>query len=95
MIRRRYALVFSLVMGLVLSGLITSMAVAGDVPRISKENLKSQLDNPGVVLLDVRTEGDWKSSDKKIKGAVREDPADVESWVNDYPKDKTIILYCA
>jgi len=92
---RRHVFIFCLVIGLVLSSLIASMALAGDVPRMSKENLKSQLGSPDVVILDVRAEGDWKPSDKKIKGAVREDPTDVESWMNDHPKDKTFVLYCA
>jgi hypothetical protein len=38
---------------------------------------------------------DWADSDLKIKGAVREDPKVFESWANKYPKDKTIVLYCA
>lgn len=95
MTMRRNIFVFCLVIGLVLSGLIASMALAGDVPRMSKENLKSRLGSPDVVVLDVRAEGDWRPSDKKIKGAVREDPTDVESWIKDHPKDKTIVLYCA
>jgi len=66
-----------------------------DVPRITKEQLKSELGNPEVVVLDVRTEGDWNSSNSKIKGAVRENPGDVKSWLDKYPKDKMIVLYCA
>ena len=31
----------------------------------------------------------------QIKGAVREDPRDVESWAHEYSKDKTYVLYCA
>jgi hypothetical protein len=29
----------------------------------------------------------------KIKGAVREDPKQVSSWIDKYPKDKLLVLY--
>jgi len=38
---------------------------------------------------------DWTGSDLKIRGAVREDPLAVDSWANKYPKDKTLVFYCA
>jgi rhodanese-related sulfurtransferase len=31
----------------------------------------------------------------KIKGAVREDLEKVDTWMNKYPKDKTLVFYCA
>lgn len=68
---------------------------AEDVPRISKEELLSELDNPDVALLDARIVTDWRKSDKKIRGAVRVDPHDVSSWADNYPKDKRIVVYCA
>ena len=48
-----------------------------------------------MVLIDVRTESDWKKSDEKITGAIRMDPAAVDIWAATLPKDKEIILYCA
>jgi rhodanese-related sulfurtransferase len=68
---------------------------AEDVPRISTEQLKDILDNPDLILLDVRTEKDWGESDRKIVRAVRVDPDDVSSWAGDYSKEQKIILYCA
>jgi rhodanese-related sulfurtransferase len=62
---------------------------------MTKEELKAMLDNSNLVVMDVRTQQDWKESDLKIKGAVREDPGAVESWANKYPKDKTLVFYCA
>ncbi len=62
------------------------------VQRISKEELKTVLDDPGVKIIDVRR--DWERSDLKIKGAVREDPDDVKAWAGKYPKDKKLVLYC-
>jgi rhodanese-related sulfurtransferase len=69
--------------------------VAQDVKRITKEELKNMLSDPSVVVVDVRTEADWKASQFKIKGAVREDPGKVASWMGKYDKDKTLVFYCA
>ena len=73
----------------------TEIQSAQDVPRISKDELKTKLGSPGMVLIDVRTEIDWAKSDVKITGAVRMDPAAVDAWAATLPKDKEIILYCA
>jgi rhodanese-related sulfurtransferase len=76
-------------------GLFITIARSADAPRMTKEELKSMLDNPNLMVMDVRTQRDWKESDLKIKGATREDPEAVESWANKYPKDKTLVFYCA
>lgn len=68
---------------------------SADAPRMSKDELKALMGKPGVVVIDVRTGGDWSSSAEKIAGAVREDPGDVESWAKKYSKDQTLVLYCA
>ena len=73
----------------------TTIQRTQDVPRISKDELKAKLGSPGIVLIDVRTENDWKKSDEKITGAIRMDPETVDSWAATLPKDKEIILYCA
>jgi rhodanese-related sulfurtransferase len=79
-----------------LTGCLQSVATESNVPRITKEELRSMLGNPDVVILDVRASGDWKKSESKIKGALREDPStDVKSWANKYPKEKTLVFYCA
>jgi hypothetical protein len=75
--------------------LTTAAAVPNDVPRMTKEELKGHLGDPNVIILDVRTGKDWKDSNLRIKGAIREDPAKVDTWLGNYSKDKTIVLYCA
>ncbi len=70
-------------------------AMAADVPRISKEALKAMANQSDVVIIDVRSSGDWKSSESKITGAIREEPRQAESWGPKYKKDKTYVLYCA
>jgi hypothetical protein len=64
------------------------------VPRMTKAELKANLDNKDFVIIDVRTPKDYGKSDYKIKGAVRENPMDVTFWYN-YPKNKVLVLYCA
>ena len=76
-------------------GILATFAKSADVPRMTKDELKAMLDNPDLVILDVRAQSDWKGDESKIKGAVREDPESVKSWAGKYPKDKTLVLYCA
>jgi hypothetical protein len=64
----------SMVMAFMVLGTWVVMAVALDVPRISKEELKSMLGNSDVVVIDVRTSFEREMSLKRIKGAIREDP---------------------
>jgi hypothetical protein len=74
--------------------LMCSIALA-DAPRMSIEELSSRLGDNDIVIIDVRTGRDWEESDSKIRGAVREDPQDVASWARKYPREKTLVLYCA
>jgi len=64
-----------------------------DIPRITKEELKSMLGNPDAVIVDVRGAKQWEASGRKIKGAVWEDPKNVESWADKYPKGKIFVFY--
>jgi len=64
-----------------------------DVPRITKEDLKSLLGKADVVVIDVRSEHDWRDADTVIQGAVREDPLKAAEWMDKYSKDKTLVFY--
>ena len=66
-----------------------------NVPRMTKEDLKPLLGSPDIVVIDVRATGDWDKDTLMIKGAVREDPMSVASWIDKYPKDKSLVFYCA
>ena len=72
----------------------TEVILANEVPRINKEELRGMLDNPDLIIVDVRTGESWEKSKMKIQGAVREDPKDAKSWAEKYSKDKTMVLYC-
>ena len=78
-------------LGVVLAMVVPAMSQ--EVPRISKEDLKELLGKPDVVIVDVRTGSDWNDSSVKVKGAVREEPDKVDSWIEKYPKDKTLVFY--
>ena len=77
------------VMGLCLN------AVAADIPRMNKDELKGMLDKDDVIVMDVRKGRDWSSSESKIKGAVREEAYQAKTWADKYDKEKTYVLYCA
>jgi hypothetical protein len=80
----------------VLTGCLQNLALDPKVPRMTKEDLKSLLDNPGVIILDVRIADEWRRSDLKIRGAVHEDPEkDYRTWGAKYPKEKTLVFYCS
>jgi rhodanese-related sulfurtransferase len=80
-----------LAVGLIL--VLTWSCAGKDLPFVDKETLKSWLSDPQVLILDVRAPKDWNVSDKKIKGAVRQDPNEVKTWAANLPKDRKIVLY--
>lgn len=85
---------FAAVCAAFLAGLAVP-APAQTVPLIGKDEVKSALGSPNVVIIDVRAGKDWNASEKKIKGAVREDPEKVETWAKKYQHHQDLILYCA
>ena len=85
----------TVLVGVAILCVLAQSAIAAEVPRMTKEELKSRLDDTDVVIVDVRVGKDWKGSEFKIKGAVREDPTEFSSWAEKYSKDKILVLYCA
>ena len=81
---------------LVLTGCVEKWSIQLRVPKMTKEELKSLLGNPEVMIIDVRIEDEWKEAKWKIQGAVREDSEkDINTWANKYPNDKTLVFYCS
>ena len=66
---------------------------AGQIGRITIDQLLEYLNHPQFLILDVRTSQSWQASDKKIKGAIRANPSAFDSWSNELPKDKLLVLY--
>jgi rhodanese-related sulfurtransferase len=92
---RKRILFLAIVMVVAAAAVFASSSAAQDVKRMTIEELKGMLGNPDLVIIDARRDGDWKLSKVKIKGAVREDLEKVDTWMNKYPKDKTLVFYCA
>ena len=96
MTRRQRRTTLTVLVSLTLMGLLLQAAVAQSaVATMTKEDLRAKLESPGVVIIDVRLGKDWKASEEKIKGAMRVDPAEVERVATEYPKDTTLVFYCA
>ena len=96
MTTRRFlmGIIFCLALLLGISGCATTSEKSSQtIQQMSKEDLKSRLEDPSLVILDVRRPQDWKKSGKKIKGAVQESPYKFDNWYARYPKTKTILLY--
>ena len=74
---------------------VSAPVYAGGVKTIDKDELKSMLGSPDLVVLDVRTGKDWSSSEFKIKGAMRLTDKEVSKTMGKFAKDNTIVLYCA
>ena len=70
-----------------------SLAGEPQVNFVDKDALKGMLGDPGLLLIDVRHQGDWERSKVKIKGAMRFSPEGVASWGPLLPKDRRIVLY--
>ncbi len=62
-------------------------------PQMTKEELKPKLGSKELIVIDVRLDEQWRFSNRKIPGAVHENPAVPSTWMDKYPKDKTIVFY--
>ena len=74
----------------------TALTKAGeDVSMVSVADLRQELSDPGLKIIDARDPRSWTSSTEKIPGAVREDPARVPMWLSKYDTGDRIVIYCA
>jgi hypothetical protein len=93
MLNGRFAKPLAVTLSMAMLGIFAAATIASEVTKISTGELKAMLGNPDVVILDVDRKGNWKDRDRKILGAVRQNPKEIQSWMNTYPKDKTLVLY--
>lgn len=79
------------------ASLVVAAAAFGDdsAPRIEPEQLKEKINQPELILFDVRIGSDWKKSKRKITGALRVDPHDVSSWAAHISKRSFVVVYCS
>jgi hypothetical protein len=89
-----YLIMLSVVLAWIGTGPGFAVAVPNEmVPRISVEALKAQLNEPALVVLDVRIPRHIEASTYKIMGAVLVNPAGVDTWSQFFDKDATFVLY--
>ncbi len=86
MIRLKSQYVFILMM--VVVAFVNTTALAAEVPRMTKEELKGVLDDPKVVVLDLRAGRDWKSSEFKIKALNTKAPKNLANGLRNTRKIK-------
>ncbi|MBW1863122.1 MAG: hypothetical protein JRJ02_12235 [Deltaproteobacteria bacterium] len=89
--------IMAVAISLGLVGVSTTQLMAEDIatvaPKMTKEELKPKLGDPDLIIIDVLVQDQWETVDQKIPGAVHENPEEVDSWADKYPKDKTYVLY--
>lgn len=92
---KKRLLVVSILVALTI-GLLTGFGLCIDVSMMTKEELKAMLGNPDLVILDLRINSDYSTSNLKIKGAFRPPMgAPLYDKISTYPEGKTFVLYCA
>ena len=93
--RSTFSDMLKVTVSLVILSVFAQQAMAAEIPRMTKEKLKSEMGSSNLIIVDVRTGKDWKASEVKIKGAVRGDADKIEVWAKNYSKDTTLVIYCA
>jgi len=65
------------------------------VPRITVQELKAKMDKgEDIVIIDVRAGREYTDSKIKMKGAIRIPIVQLETRINELPRDKEIVTYC-
>jgi hypothetical protein len=89
-----YLIMFTLVLAWIGTGPGFAAAAPYEmVPRITTEALNNQLNEPALVILDVRIPKHIEASTYKIMGAVLVNPAGVDTWSQFFDKDAIFVLY--
>ena len=68
---------------------------AMEVTRVTVDELKQRMDRgEEFAFVDTRNPKAWAEADKKLPGAIRLPADEVEEYLNEIPKDRTVITYC-
>lgn len=66
-----------------------------DEERITIEDLKRKMDRrEKVLIIDARAGSSWVGSSVRIKDALHITLDQIDSRMNDLPKDREIVIYC-
>jgi len=61
---------------------------------LTPAELKNLLATQPVTLLDIRRAIDREAHPASMPGAIWKDPTQVESWAEEFPQDKPVIIFC-
>ncbi len=63
--------------------------------RISAEEVKRRLDaGEAITFLDSRSDSAWQNATLQIPKSIRVPPNDVDSYLDDIPRDGLVVPYC-
>ena len=63
--------------------------------RVTVDELKERMDRgEEFAFVDTRNPTAWGEAESKLPGAIRVPAEEVESHLNEIPKDRTVITYC-
>ena len=66
-----------------------------EATRVTVDELKERRDRgEQFVFLDTRNPKAWEEAESKLPGAIRVPADEVESHLDEIPKDRTVITYC-
>ncbi len=77
---------------LALAALLAACGSKGAYKNVDPEDLHAHLDDPGVVVVDVRTPAEYVEG--HVPRAINLPLQEIESWYQDLPKKKTLYLIC-
>jgi len=94
--RRKFSFwVLSLLTLAMVAGVVVFAADTDNVPRMSTDELASRLGEEGLTVVDSRLTNQFEAAPTKVKGAVRGDPGEVDTWAAGLDKDKPVVVYCS
>ncbi len=66
-----------------------------ELARITIDEVKQRMGNgESLLFIDARNSLDWNESDVKLPGAVRIHFNELEQYLQELPRGRTIITYC-
>ena len=66
-----------------------------EATRVTAEEVKERMDRgEPLVFIDARNPQAWGEAGTKLPGAIRAPADEVESHLNEIPRDRAVITYC-
>ena len=67
------------------------------VPRVAVSDVEARLNlagAPAIIIADVRSHGYYDEGERRVRGSIRLEPNNLDSFIESLPKDTAIYLYC-